>query len=113
MKSANFLAYQTPQFALLSKDQLEEIHLAALEVLRCTGPGGHFLESETTLAHFRDYWFPNLLDRQRRERWLARGGKTLGQRLNERVRAIIAEHRPPALDPEIPRQLRAIMAGGA
>ena len=37
MKTANSIAYSSPQFALLSESQLQDIHLAALEVLRRTG----------------------------------------------------------------------------
>ena len=37
MKTSNTLAFQTPQFAVLSKSQMEKLHLAALEVLRHTG----------------------------------------------------------------------------
>ena len=37
MKTANSIAYTSPQFAILSETQLQDIHLAALEVLRRTG----------------------------------------------------------------------------
>jgi trimethylamine--corrinoid protein Co-methyltransferase len=37
MKSVNSIAYQTPQFSVLSESQIRDIHLAALEVLRRTG----------------------------------------------------------------------------
>jgi trimethylamine--corrinoid protein Co-methyltransferase len=37
MKTANSIAYSSPQFTLLSETQLQDIHLAALEVLRRTG----------------------------------------------------------------------------
>lgn len=37
MKRANYAPFETPQFALLSESQLEEIHLATLEVLRRVG----------------------------------------------------------------------------
>ena len=37
MKTANSIAYSSPQFALLSETQFQDIHLAALEVLRRTG----------------------------------------------------------------------------
>jgi trimethylamine---corrinoid protein Co-methyltransferase len=37
MKTSNSIAYASPQFALLSETQLQDIHLAALEVLRRTG----------------------------------------------------------------------------
>ncbi len=37
MRTANSIAYASPQFAILSETQLQDIHLAALEVLRRTG----------------------------------------------------------------------------
>lgn len=37
MGNVNTIAYQSPQFSILSNCQLEDIHLAALEVLRKTG----------------------------------------------------------------------------
>jgi len=37
MRSVNSIAYQTPQFSILSESQISDIHLAALEVLRRTG----------------------------------------------------------------------------
>ncbi|MBL7161841.1 MAG: trimethylamine methyltransferase family protein [Anaerolineales bacterium] len=37
MKTVNSIAYQSPQFSILSESQMRELHLAALEVLRRTG----------------------------------------------------------------------------
>ena len=37
MKTANSIAFQSPQFAVLSESEISDIHLAALEVLRRTG----------------------------------------------------------------------------
>jgi trimethylamine--corrinoid protein Co-methyltransferase len=37
MKTANSIAFSSPQFAVLSNSQLQDLHLAALEVLRRTG----------------------------------------------------------------------------
>ena len=37
VKTGKAVAYQSPQFAVLSEGQLEDLHLAALEVLRRTG----------------------------------------------------------------------------
>ena len=80
---------------------LDEIH----EV----GPGGHFMDTDMTLKHFRDFWYPGLLDRGRRDQWLAEGATTLGQRLNTRVREIIKEHRPEQLKAEVKQQLQEIV----
>jgi trimethylamine--corrinoid protein Co-methyltransferase len=77
------------------------------------GPGGHFLDTEQTLARFRDFWYPGLLDRRRRPEWLAGGATTLGQRLNAKVREITKEHQPQPLDPETKRQVQEILAKSA
>lgn len=37
MRNANSFAFQSPQFAVLSETQLQDLHLAALELLRKTG----------------------------------------------------------------------------
>jgi trimethylamine--corrinoid protein Co-methyltransferase len=71
------------------------------------------MDTEQTLSRFRDFWYPDLLDRRRREKWLAAGGLTLGQRLNARVKEIINEHRPKPLDADKKRRLDGILAQGA
>lgn len=80
-----------------------------LDELHAVGPGGHFLDSRETLNRFRDFWFPGLLDRKRREQWLEAGAQTLGQRLNARVREIISSHRPRPLDPGKKQRIREIL----
>ena len=37
MRNANAIAFMSPQFAVLSESQMEDLHLAALETLRRTG----------------------------------------------------------------------------
>lgn len=74
------------------------------------GPGGHFMDTDQTYNRFRDFWYPSLLDRQRRPEWLAAGATTLGQRLNTRVKEIIAEHQPKPLAAEKKRKVQEILA---
>jgi len=81
-----------------------------LDEIDTVGPGGHFMDTDQTLKRFRDFWYPSLLDRGRREQWLAGGATTLGQRLNTRVREIVREHRPEPLQPERRQKLQAILA---
>ena len=45
MKTANSVAFRSPQFSVLSETQLQDIHLAALEVLRRTGIRFHHQEA--------------------------------------------------------------------
>jgi trimethylamine--corrinoid protein Co-methyltransferase len=81
-----------------------------LDEIHNVGPGGHFMDTEQTLKRFRDFWYPSLLDRTRREQWLAEGGTTLGQRLNARAKEIVKDHRPKPLEPEVKRKLQDILA---
>jgi trimethylamine--corrinoid protein Co-methyltransferase len=84
-----------------------------LDELDTVGPSGHFLDTEQTLRRFRNFWFPGLLDRKRREQWLEAGATTLGQRLNARVKEITREHQPKPLEPAEKQQVQAILAQAA
>ncbi|MGD8397521.1 MAG: trimethylamine methyltransferase family protein [Anaerolineae bacterium] len=84
-----------------------------LDEIHAVGPGGHFMDTDETLSRFRDFWYPSLLDRGRRETWLAEGATTLGQRLNTRVKEIVREHQPAPLDPEKKQRLQEIVAEAA
>jgi trimethylamine--corrinoid protein Co-methyltransferase len=74
------------------------------------GPGGNYLASDYTLKRFREFWYPGLLDRKRRQLWLKKGGTTLGQRLNAKVLDILDHYQPKPLAPEKRSQLREILA---
>jgi trimethylamine--corrinoid protein Co-methyltransferase len=45
MKTVNSIVFPSPQFAILSETQLQDLHLAALEVLRRTGIRFHHPEA--------------------------------------------------------------------
>jgi len=80
-----------------------------LDELHEAGPGGHFLNTEATMAHFRDFWYPDLLSREIRETWEERGRLTLGDRLTEKVQTIISNHRPEPLKEGQKAGLEAIL----
>jgi len=72
-------------------------HLA-LEVIEEVGIGSHFLPTEHTARHFRtEHFLPRLLNRYNFAGWQQRGGKSLEDRTNERVREILAGHTPAPL----------------
>ena len=81
-----------------------------LDEIHSVGPGGHFMDTDQTLSRFRNFWYPGLLDRGRREQWLAAGATTLGQRLNTRVKQILKEHRPKPLQAEGKQRIQEILA---
>jgi trimethylamine--corrinoid protein Co-methyltransferase len=69
----------------------------ALDVIDRLGPDGSFLETDHTLAHYRERWYPSLIDRLGRSAWLSRGGRTMGERAAARVDELLASHEPPPL----------------
>jgi trimethylamine--corrinoid protein Co-methyltransferase len=74
------------------------------------GPGGKFIDTENTLNKYRAFWFPSLLDRKIRSQWLKEGASTLGKRLNEKVKEILGNHRPPALSHAKKQRVNEILA---
>jgi trimethylamine--corrinoid protein Co-methyltransferase len=82
----------------------------APDVIRSVGPGGDYLAETHTRKHMRELWQPRLLDRRPHGTWLA-GGDRPRDRARERARALLAEHRPQALDEAVAQALAAIISG--
>jgi trimethylamine--corrinoid protein Co-methyltransferase len=81
----------------------------ALDVIEEVGPGGHYLEHDHTYDHFRrEIWRPKLIDRQNWENWNLAGAKTYGQRVHERVLAILEAETEPLLEEPMFKEMRRI-----
>ncbi len=84
----------------------------ALDLIEKVGPGGHYLAEEHTMKHFREeLYFPQTLNRKNYDAWKLDGSRQFGQAANERVRAILKEHNPVRLAPEVEKQIKAVSAG--
>jgi trimethylamine--corrinoid protein Co-methyltransferase len=70
---------------------------------------GHFLGEVHTRQHFRENWYPTLINRTTYDTWLEDGGLTYGQRANARVREILESHEPEPLQEEAQAAVRAIV----
>jgi trimethylamine--corrinoid protein Co-methyltransferase len=81
----------------------------AVDLIDQVGPDGQFLDSQHTLTHFRQRWYPALMDRDNYDGWQANGGKSLEQRAAERVEEILAEHQPEPLPEGVASAVRAIV----
>jgi trimethylamine--corrinoid protein Co-methyltransferase len=81
----------------------------ALEVINLVGPGGEFLSTDHTMAHFRDFWEPTLFNRQRVEDWMEAGSRRLGDRLQEKTVAILDEHQPEPLSEHVCQEIAHIL----
>lgn len=76
----------------------DEEHLA-VDVIHRVGPRGNFLQDPHTMKHFKtEHWYPELLDRRNYDKWAEDGHKTMGERINERTRALLEEHQPEPLE---------------
>ncbi|MFH1009527.1 MAG: trimethylamine methyltransferase family protein [Candidatus Latescibacterota bacterium] len=81
----------------------------ALDLIDRMGPAGHFLAEPHTVKHFRnEFWIPELIDRDNLHTWEEKGKKTLLDRVKEKIKHILATHKPEPLDPELVQRLEAL-----
>jgi trimethylamine--corrinoid protein Co-methyltransferase len=76
----------------------------ALDVIDQVGPGGHFLEEEHTMRHFRNVWYSDLFDRSTFDKWREQGSTCFTERLREKTRKLMDHHAEP-LPAEIIREM--------
>jgi len=80
----------------------------AVDVIDKAGPGGHFLGEKHTLKHFRERWMPRL-DVDSLETWEKEGIKSLGELAHEKVKEILATHKPALLPEDVDREISRIL----
>ena len=91
--------------------QVTEAKLAeAVSMINEAGPLGEYISKDHTLAHFRDFWYPQMFDRSMFDPLSAVPGIDLNQRLNERARKLIENHRP-ALSEAAIAEINTLEAG--
>ena len=83
----------------------------ALDLIDEIGPDGHFLETEHTLRHLRDDWYPDYLDRQQLDAWVAEGSLDLRERVRCRIDDLLGESRPPTIPNRVQDHWEAIVQG--
>jgi len=83
----------------------------AMDALRETGPGQHFLGSSHTQANFENaFWRSELADNTTYEQWSSEGCVESNERARKRVIEMLAAYEAPALDQSIDEALRAFIA---
>jgi trimethylamine--corrinoid protein Co-methyltransferase len=70
---------------------------------------GPYLESEHTMEHYRERWYPNLFERTDYETWAANGELSLVERAVDRVDQILEDHEPKALPEAVLERLEEIV----
>ena len=81
----------------------------ALDVIAEVGPRGNYLNTEHTLRHYKERWYPNLFERDTYDSWYGKGGKTLIERAAVRIDRILSEHNPEPLSTKIKERLKKIV----
>jgi trimethylamine--corrinoid protein Co-methyltransferase len=81
----------------------------AMDDLLSVGPKGHYFSQESTIARVRDNWESPIEDRNEYDRWMELGGKTMGQRANQKVRDIIENGKLNSLPPELDAKIVSIL----
>jgi trimethylamine--corrinoid protein Co-methyltransferase len=81
----------------------------ALDLIDQMGPDGQFLDSDHTMAHYRERWYPEVFERGNYDQWQAKGAKSLGERAAKRVEEILATHKPEPLPEDVARAVNAVV----
>ena len=85
----------------------------ALDLIDQLGPDGSFLETDHTIAHYSERWYPSLIDHLAYSAWQARGATTLAERAAVRVDRILTDHRPAPLPDDVARRIAGILERAA
>jgi trimethylamine--corrinoid protein Co-methyltransferase len=83
----------------------------AMDAVRTEGPGGMFLASDHTLAHFKDWVFMSPLFRsQAYVTWEKRGGVTADRAATEEWKKLLESYEDPGIDAGVDEELREFVA---
>jgi len=83
----------------------------AMDALRETGPGKHFLGSSHTQANFETaFWRSEMADNTTYEQWSSEGSVESHTRARARAVEMLAAYEAPELDPATDEALRAFIA---
>ena len=83
----------------------------AMDAIRETGPGQHFLGSSHTQANFEDaFWRSEMADNTTFEQWSTEGAIESAKRAENKARQLLAEYEAPSIDAGIDEALQAFKA---
>lgn len=82
-----------------------------LDLLEKVGPGMHFMAEPQSAALCRsEIWVPKLIDRNAFINWEKKGARSMEQRINDRLKQILATHQPPSLPAGVEEKIQAILS---
>jgi len=80
-----------------------------LDLIKKIGSDGSFLETEHTLRHCKENWYPELINCQNYKRWNDDGSLSLEERTNKKVKEIIKTHQSKRFPENIIAQIKDII----
>jgi len=82
----------------------------AVDVIRKVGPGGHFLAEKHTIKHMRtEQWVPKISNLQTFGAWEEAGSKDIIAVAREKIKHILATHKPEPIPRDIQEEISRIM----
>ena len=81
----------------------------AVDLIKAVGPSKNFLAEEHTLKHMRSHSQPELIDRNRMEKWKNDGATDSYARAAEKTRAILDNHKPEPLTEKTLKEVQSII----
>jgi len=111
----------SPELLVIDNEIIDGIHrlsrgfevnddTLALDVIDKVGPGGHFLGEKHTLEHYRkEIWLPKISDKDTFETWRKKGSKSMDKVAKEKVKEILATHKPEPIPEDVEREISQIL----
>lgn len=81
----------------------------ALDLIDEQGPDGQFLDSDHTMKHFRERWYPRVFDHGNFDQWMDAGGLSLAEVAAKKVDSILKEYKPKKLPGDVQDKIKAIV----
>ena len=82
----------------------------AVDVIQKVGPGGHFLGQKHTITHMRsEQWIPKISDSRTYGAWAEAGSKDVATVAREKIKQILATHKPEPLPKDVQEEIAGIM----
>ena len=81
----------------------------AMDIIHKVGPGGIFLGEKHTLEHFRERWMSRLSNIDSFETWQKKGSKSIYEAAKEKVKEILATHKPEPIPEDVDREISRIL----
>jgi trimethylamine--corrinoid protein Co-methyltransferase len=81
----------------------------AIDLIDRVGPGGHYLQEEHTMEHFREVRYSKLFERSLYDQWEEMGAKRFEERLRDLTKEAM-EHQPAVLASDVIKELDRMQA---